>query len=670
MRRLLLFASILLASIAPAISQEKTKVKFGKVSPEDFAPKVYSLDSNANAIIIADIGSTEMVDNAKGGFSLEFKNYRRARIINKNGYDVANVTIGIFTQGDNEEELATLKAVTYNLENGKVVETKLETKSSVFKDRINKNLVIKKFTFPNVKEGSIIEYEYKLKSDFIFNLQPWEFQGDYPRLWSQYTVSMPEFYYYVTLTQGYQPFYIKDKKDRVANFAVSDTRAATATDRTTFSAGVTDFRFIMKDVPALKEESFTSTIQNHIAKIQFQLSEIRYPFTPRNVMGSWTKVSEDLLKDEDFGLSLNKENGWLNDVMKAAVGPGISQIEKARQIYSYVRDNFTCTNRNRLYLEQPLKSVLRSRNGNEAEINLLLIAMLRKAGVSAEPVMLSTKSHGYAFPAYPMLDRFNYVISQATIDGQEIYLDASQPRMGFGKLYYDCYNGHARIINNYATPIELRSDSLMERKLTSIFIINDEKGNFSGSLQQQPGYYESSRIRSVVKEKGMDQLTSNFKKGFSSEVEISDAKVDSLNKYEEPVAIKYSFLLKHDNSEDIIYFNPMLNEAYKENPFKSAVRLYPVEMPYAMDETYLLQLGVPEGYVIDEMPKQIMVKLNEDGDGFFEYRVSESNGTISLRSRLKLTRSYYQPEEYDMLREFFNLVVKKHGEQIVFKKKK
>jgi hypothetical protein len=93
-------------------------------------------------------------------------------------------------------------------------------------------------------------------------------------------------------------------------------------------------------------------------------------------------------------------------------------------------------------------------------------------------------------------------------------------------------------------------------------------------------------------------------------------------------------------------------------------------MPYTLDETYLLQLSIPEGYVTDELPKQMVLKLNEEGDGMFEYRISESNGTISLRSRLRLKRSYFQPEEYEMLREFFNLVVKKHNEQIVFKKKK
>ncbi|MEI9910647.1 MAG: hypothetical protein WDO71_13805 [Bacteroidota bacterium] len=128
--------------------QEKSPVKFGKVSPEDFKTNVYSIDSSASAVIIADIGSTEMEGNRKAGFSLIFKNYRRVHILKKSGYDIGDVSIPIYTVGDAEEELVSLKAVTYNLENGKVVETKLETKSAVFKDKINKSIVVKKIHFP------------------------------------------------------------------------------------------------------------------------------------------------------------------------------------------------------------------------------------------------------------------------------------------------------------------------------------------------------------------------------------------------------------------------------------------------------------------------------------------------------------------------------------------
>ena len=150
---------------------------------------------------------------------------------------------------------------------------------------------------------------------------------------------------------------------------------------------------------------------------------------------------------------------------------------------------------------------------------------------------------------------------------------------------------------------------------------------------------------------------------------ISFTKARYYEKYEEVVEMKYDFDLK-DEKEDIIYLNPMFGEGYKENPFKSAERSYPVEMPHAIDETFNLQIEVPMGYVVDELPQSIVVKLNEQEEGMFEYRISQSGNNISFRSRIRISRTYFLPEEYDMLREFFNLVVKKHTEQIVFKKKK
>ena len=177
-----LILSALLCLVVLQDFAQKSPIKFGKISVDDFKQQVYSIDSNANAVVIGDIGHTEMVGNNKGGFSLEFERHKRVRILNKNGYDIADVVINLYTNGTAEEELQSLKAVTYNLENGKVVETKLDTKAGVFKDKINKNLVSKKFTFPNIKEGCIIEFEYTIHSDFIFNFQPWHFQGEYPCL--------------------------------------------------------------------------------------------------------------------------------------------------------------------------------------------------------------------------------------------------------------------------------------------------------------------------------------------------------------------------------------------------------------------------------------------------------------------------------------------------------
>lgn len=651
------------------IAQDKAGIKFGDVSAKDFATKVYAVDTSASAVVIADIGSSEIEGNTKGWFSLIYKQYKRVHILNKNGYDAANVEIPLYSDGDAEEQLEKLKAITYNLENGKVVETKLEVKSQVFKDKINKNLVIKKFTFPNVKEGSIIEFEFTIQSDYLHNLQPWIFQGDYPCLWSEYNLSLPEFLGYVFLSQGDKKYDINPApKTRIEAYRITDGRSIGPSDRFQFNANVSDYRWVKKNVKALKEEGFTSSLRNHVSKIEFQLSEYRQPLTYKRVMGTWEKLAHDLMEAEYFGLFITRDNGWMKDIVKPMFGDAAGTEERARKIFAYVRDNFTCTNFQRTTMDQNLKTVARNRNGSVAEINLLLTAMLRYADIKADPVILSTRSHGYTYPLYPLMHQYNYVISRVNLNDKIYFLDATEPGLGFGRLEPKCYNGHARVINPSAEGIDLNSDEITESKFTSIFMINDEKGKLIGSMQQTPGYFESINIRRKVKEKGEEQMLKDIKKEFGADISISNFRIDSLRIPEEVVKINYDFDV-NDEREDIIYMNPIFSEGYKENPFKSAERSYPVEMPYAMDETFSLQMEVPYGYVVDELPKSLIVKLNEQDEGIFEYRISQSGDNISFRSRIRIGRTYFLPEEYEMLREFFNLIVKKHAEQIVFKKK-
>jgi len=649
--------------------QDKSPAKFGKISAEDFKTSVYSIDSNAAAIVIADIGSSSITGNNKGWFSIEFKHFKRVHILNKSGYDLADVQIPLYINGRDEEELQNLKAYTYNLENGKVVETRLDNKTALFQDKLSRNHLLKKFTFPAIKEGCIIEYEYTVQSDFIFNLQPWEFQGAYPRLWSEYNVTIPEFLYYVFLSQGLQYDLSRSTKDRHESFRVSDMSGAGASETFKFDANVTDYRMVMKNIPALKEESFTSTIDNHIAKIDFQLAEYRQPLMPKNILGNWTSMTKELLQDEEFGLQLNRDNGWLSDELGIAIHGAKTEMDKAKNIYQYVQNNFTCTSYNRLYTDGPLKNILKTKKGSEVEINLLLVAMLRKAGLFADPLMLSTKSHGYVLSVYPIIEKFNYVVCRTIIDGKIIYLDASRPTLGFGRLGWDCYNGHARVINLDATAVDLSADSLKNAKVTSLMLFSDEKGNLSGKMQQIPGYYESYSLRGRIKENGVEQLFKDIQKDFGADVDLTNTRVDSLDKYDQPLQLNYDVALNLEKG-DIIYLNPMFGEGYKENPFKSATRTYPVEMPYTSDEIFVLNLDVPKGYEVDELPEAIKVNLDEEGNSFFEYIFRNSNGVISFRSRIKLTRTYFLPEEYEILREFFNLVVSKQSEQIVFKKKK
>ena len=319
-------------------------------------------------------------------------------------------------------------------------------------------------------------------------------------------------------------------------------------------------------------------------------------------------------------------------------------------------------------MDNTLRTVYKSKNGNVADINLLLIAMLRHENIQVNPVLLSTREHGFAHELYPLMDRFNYVIAEIMIDDKLYYLDATQHELGFAKLPLDCYNGVARVINTQPRAVYFLSDSLEEKKITSVFIINNDKGQIEGSFQSMLGNSESMSVRKKIKDKGKDEFIKKIKASYGADFHVQDIILDSLKELEEPVQMHYNFTMD-TNDEDIMYFNPIMSEGYKDNIFKAAERYYPVEMPFTMNETFVFNMEIPKGYTVDELPKSSKVSFNEN-EGMFEYIIAKTENNIQLRSKVVLKKANFAPDEYNSLRDFFSYIVKKHSEQIVFKKKK
>ena len=337
-----LFMTLLVFNLEKIYGQQKLPINFGKVKAEDFTIQSPVIDSNTNAVVVADVGKTEFFANKTDfTFSLIFSHKKRIKIINKKGFDAATITIPLYVGSSGKsEKLEGLKAYTYNVENGKVIETSVG-KSEIFTEKHDKNWEYKKFTFPALKEGSIIEYAYQVKSDFLFNFQTWQFQGEYPVLWSQYEAYIPEFFKYVILSQGYHPFFINKVEKSSVNFSFTQhvdrggrgyqpTHSGTQT--VNIPGEIDLHNWIMKDVPALKPEPFTTTIRNAIAKIEFQLNEIRYPNSmPTNYMDSWEKVSRDLWQDTRFGEAIDRPNNWLDIEVQNIIKGAVTQKEKVHK---------------------------------------------------------------------------------------------------------------------------------------------------------------------------------------------------------------------------------------------------------------------------------------------------------------------------------------------------
>jgi Domain of Unknown Function with PDB structure (DUF3858)/Transglutaminase-like superfamily len=660
-----------------AQSQEKTIYKFGKMSPEDFGVNAPKFDSGANAVILEDIGSTRFDGNNKGFFNLVFTRFIRVKIINKSGFDIANYELNLYHYGDGYEKLYSIKGSTFNLEKGLVTETKLDDKS-IYSEKYGKNHDIKKFSMPALKEGSIYDLEYTIKSPFGERLRPWAFQGEYPCLWSEYEVILPPPFHYLIRVQGDQHFDVNETKAVFGSFAIKFENGTNRSDDYRMSGNSIQQRWVRKNVPSIHEEAFITSLENYKSRVAFQLNYFQWKtdtYTGDRIdyMETWNKTSKTLLRDEDFGIALSYENDWMKDDLKEISQGASSNEEKARLIYNYVRDNFKAADKEgyrkeTIYTQNSLKEVFKQKRGNVAEINLLLTSMLRHEDIHADPLILSTRDHAISNPSYPLIDDYDYVVCVAYLDNKIITLDATKPYNGFGQLPVECYNGWGQVMNEEkSVPMEFSPDSISEIRSTSVFINNDEKGKPSGSIKIMFGKSGSYDRRVEIKNSSEKVYEQKIRNSNESDMVIGNFGIDSLNKCDFPLTIHYDFELKNLSSGDILYFNPILNEGFKTNPFKSMERHYPVEIPYRIDETYLLTMDIPAGYQVEELPKSARVAYN-DKEGMFEYLIQKGESQLQMRVHLKLNKAFFPVEEYQTLRDFFAYVVKKESEQVVFKK--
>jgi hypothetical protein len=293
--------------------------------------------------------------------------------------------------------------------------------------------------------------------------------------------------------------------------------------------------------------------------------------------------------------------------------------------------------------------------------------MLRTLKLKADPVLLATRDKGQTNDTYPIMDYYNYTICRLEIEGKAYYLDASVAVMGFGWIPTECYNGHARVIAKSSYSIYLIADSIRESSSTYASIEYDSASKMlTLNCTTRPGYYESSGIRTELKEKKLSAYIESIRGSKTPKGEIDSISFTDQDNFDKPITMFYRMNLSR-GSDLHIYFNPLLNSGFQENPFKSAERDYPVEMPYQSEDIFVLNMDIPDGYEVEEMPKSERIKLNEK-EGSFDYLIQKNEHSIQLKSVININKAIFEPEDYNTLKQFYAEIIKKQGEMIVFKK--
>lgn len=650
---------------------QKAPIEWGVVPKEDLKMTHYPLDSSAKAVVLANYGHmtfTYMAEDGEPRF--ELKIHKRIKILDRAAFDEGDIAISFFSE-HKFEEIKGLKAQLFTPD-GKIYEV---GKEDVFEEKVRSDLSQKKFTFPHLVEGAVLEYQYTLYSRNLVTLEDWYFQEDIPVRWSELRMDIPGFYRYVFLNQGRAmdiseqdnynasltiPKYVTNTVGRVERKGVQITNAMLNTHR-----------FVQKDVPALKEEAYITTMEDYVAKMRFQLNTTAFPNAPvRAFLSDWPAVAKRLMKEDFFGLQW-REKGRHNRLWAAAesyIQDGETPLEKITLAYNFINSNIEW-NRRYTYscTEKHLDACFEKKKATSGEMNLMLLALLQEAGIEAQPVLVSTRNHGKVQTLYPILNQFNHTMVLVKVEEQDILLDAGNPFRPIGYPRVNALNYQAWVVDaSQPQWITLTAPKAKEKILLN-FALNKE-GTLEGTVNIGNEGYDAVDGRNYYHEAKDGK---HFQEAWTEQYpDIVIKEMEFENTATSDQAFKINMACSIPNQaqvmNDFIYFSPSLYNSFQENPFKLKERVYPVEMPYPFSEQLVLNLDLPEGYVVEELPEAAKVVLPNKG-GSFLYMVKQSGQKIQVIRKITLNQLQFSPEEYSSIKTFFDLIIEKSEEQIVLK---
>lgn len=636
---------------------------FGKVLWADMDMKVYPRDTSAVAVVLNEIGSAYISHNSDGG--LIFQRYLKIKILKRQGFDLANFQVLLHKQDNVKENLISVVASTYNLEDGRIKEIKMDRKS-VFTENRSKFTDLVKFTLPDIREGSVIEVLYKLNSPFIFSFRSWEFQSDIPKIHSEYLALIPGNYLYNITLRGFRSLSKNESSIVKDCFVIGSGKAECSLTK-----------YAMDNIPAFIEEDRMTARSNFESAIHFELSEIRY-FDGRvdKKTKEWKDVDQELRQYEDFGTQIRKAKGLLSDKVKSIVGPETDTLKRARSIYDFVKSWYVWNDNYGKFTELGVKKAFENKKGNDADINLSLVGALQSGGINSFPVLLSTRENGLVNSIHPVITDFNYVVASADIGGTRYLLDATSVFQPFGFLPMRCINGKGRLMAKESFWTDLKPRDKQKRTLTAELTLTDDgyQGTFTFLYHGYEAVAKRLEIMSAVSalERNAVPELSEYTRSLQNkwkEIEVSEHKVSNLDSLEKPLEEKMTVKVNSGQpGAKTIFFNPFVIDRWERNPFKSSERLYPVDFGAPLEQLLILKLTYPATYLIDELPAPMSMSLPQGG-GRFLFNVSNIGNVVSITSNLTLNRSVYNSGEYGAIKELFARLVQINQSQIVFKRK-
>jgi len=629
--------------------------EYGKINQVDLEMKACDFEKDANAEVLIDKGDLYYDQT----FNVVLEVHRRIKIFNDNGKSYADIVIP-FDGGDRSEFITGLQAETVNLVDGKVEITKLDKKQVYIKsiDKVKSEMI---FTFPNVKSGSIIEYKYIWNGEDYGYVPTWSYQEDIPVRYSELDTKLPDLLYFNTRVKS----------------LLSLTKYSTSQETGSIGMGQDAVNYTnecakreMDNIPSLNDEPYMSSKTDNRASISFILTSIK-PINGfvKSRADTWAKIGDALADDEDFGHQLKRKLAG-EDVIINQAKTLKTDDEKIAFLFNKVKTTMKWNDEDRWYTNVGTSSAWDTKTGNATEINLILYHLLKKSGVAAMPMIVSTREHGRVNPSFPYVGQFDRAVVYIPVDSTKLYvLDASNKYNMYNEIPYNLLNS-----SGFYVDIDNKTEDLVFlQKQTpireSVFITAEIKpeGKIEGNAEISSLSYNRMSDIDDYNTDGEKKYIENLRDD-DNNLKISSLKMENMDVDSLPLVQNIKFNLDLTGSDDnYIYFNSNLFSSLHKNPFLSETRSSDIDFGYPSTLTINGIYKEPAGYKVDALPKNISITMPDRGI-IFKRIIGEQDGNIVVRYVVTYNKSIYFKENYADFHEFFKQLFQMLNEPIALKK--
>ncbi len=622
-----------------SINAQDSPMEFGKIPGEELEMTTYALDKSAGAVVLYDLGKSEFI-HTDDGFEVLFERTTRIKILNQTGIRWAEIEIPFYREGNIFEKIFDLQAFTYNVENGKPKVTELN-KEDYHDEKVNEFWYSRKFAMPDVKDGSVIELRYSIRSQYLFNLRDWEFQWRIPVVYSEYQVKMIPFYEYSWILQGATKFTQQN----------SFQEPGTARQLGSVSYYNLVHKYVMKNIAAFGDEEFITSYNDYVMKIDFQLDRINYPSGGSlQILTTWPEMIKDLLKNNDFGKFAKKSEKEADNLLNIPVLMTLSPQTRFDTIISFVKSNFSWNKTKSKYARKTVSELVKDKFGNSAEINLFTVGLLNAAGIDAYPLLMSTRENGSIKSDFPFLHFFDYVVIAATIEGKTVLSDATEVLLQNNRIPPRCINDKGLLIKETGKSqvVWIGLESLTVSDTRTYFQMKIKDGNFRSEIKISLSEYDALKMRNRYRNDARKFLD----KPETDEYHVPDSsiKVENFINRSQKFKIEYTALGKLEQVNNKLYITPFPEEVITTNPLTQPNRAYPVDLIYPQRRYYYSIIEIPEGYDVDFLPSPYSIS-NDLFELSYDAKVEENNLLVIFAYFFK--KPTYYSSDYQKIKSYF-----------------